>query len=458
MGEFNKIDEYLTSLRILYNGCNDEKKSSIIDCLDRLIEDTYDDRVGLVSLQAKRVDDLTSLPNREALIMDIGSLDSEAMLIILYVNHLNALKELNGYDYVKRVVVDKSKHLKSIVQEGEATLYSLNLQEFAILVSQEKFFEKYFSLLKYSILGNSERDIHKNDDGTSTVLDFTAGIAYSEINLFHRADIVLQEAILTKVKFKIYEENQETQDIQKSTLDRLAIYKEALNQGNIIPYFQPIFDARDESVVKYEALARIQTNEGEVITPYYFLSAAIEDKTFEFFTRQMMQKVFNVYERSNKKISINVSYDNISSPSMVDYIRNRLEKYGGDGITFEILESEEVKEYAILENFVRMIKEYGCKVSIDDFGAGYSNFTHLTKLNIDFIKIDGSLIEQLNSDEKVYMMVKGIIEYAKGTGIYTIAEFVSSKEIAQTVKSLGVDYLQGYYYGEPKGAQEYNLI
>ena len=458
MSELENIDTYLNKVKHLYHNCSEEKRSSIVTCLDRLIEDSNNEKINKVSLQIKCVDEITDLPNRESLIRDLDTLKDEGMLIILHINHLNILKELNGYDYLKGIVKEKTKQLQSVIDKNEASLYSLNLQEFAIFVSDKIFFEKYFSILKYSIIANMEKDIHKNNDGTGTVLDFTAGVAYSNMNLFHKADVVLQEAILSKVSFKIYEDNQESQNIKKSTLDRLAVYKQALYDGNVIPYFQPILDSKNEAVTKYEALARLKTDNGEIITPYYFLSSAIQDKTFEYFTRQMMQKVFNIYAKSNIEISINLSYENISSPSMVDYIRNRLDKYGGNGITFEILESEEVKEYAILENFIIMIKDYGCKVSIDDFGSGYSNFTNVIKLNIDFIKIDGTLVEQLNSDEKVFLMVKGIIEYAKNTGIKTIAEYVSSKEIADTVKSLGVDYLQGYYYGEPKSAKEYNLI
>ena len=302
-----------------------------------------------------------------------------------------------------------------------------------------------------------DKDIFKNADGTSSVLDFTAGISYAKEHLFHQADIVLQEAIITKRSYKVYDNTKSTQDLKQSSLDRLAVYKKALYDGKIIPYFQPIIDAQTEEVMKYEALARLQTEDDEIVTPYYFLNSAIEDKTFEYFTRQMMQKVFNVYAKSNAAISLNVTYENITSKTMLSYIKNRLDKYGGEKITFEIVESEEIKDYKVLSDFIEMVKSYGSKVSIDDFGSGYSNVTNIVLLNIDYIKIDGTLIEKLNSDEKVLIMVQGLIEYAKRTGIKTIAEFVSTKELRDTVKELGVDYIQGYYYGEPQPASVYNL-
>ena len=458
MDELENIDNYIQRIKYLYSSCSDKKKSSIISCLNRLLEDTDNEEIDTVSLQVRCVDDITSLPNRESLTRDINNLEDEGMLIILHINHLNTMKELNGYEYIKNIIKHKSEQLQDVITQGEASLYSLNLQEFAILIKDKKFFEKYFSILKYSIFDNMDKDIYEKADGSSTVLDFTAGIAYSKTHLFHRADVVLQEAILTKRSYKIYENNQESQDVKQSTLDRLTVYKQALYDGNIIPYFQPIIDVIDESVMKYEALARLETEDGEIVTPYYFLNSAIEDKTFEYFTRQMMQKVFNVYEKSDVDISLNVTYENINSPAIIQYIKNRLDKYGGVGITFEIVESEEIKDYMVLEKFIIMVKEYGCKVSIDDFGSGYSNFTNVVQLNVDFIKIDGSIVEKLNSDKKVLLMVQGLLAYAKNTGIKTIAEFVSSKELADTVKELGIDYMQGYYYGEPKSAQAYKLV
>ena len=288
--------------------------------------------------------------------------------------------------------------------------------------------------------------------------DFTAGISYGKEHLHHQSNVALQEAIVSRISSKVYDENPLCMELKRTSLDRLRIYKSALHEGDIIPYFQPIVSAKDGSVFKYEALARLQAPNGEIISPYYFLNSAIEDKTFEFFTRQMMQKVFHVYDKSKAPISINLTYENIVSKSTVEYIKNRLDKYGGDGITFEIVETEEILDYKILEEFILMLKKYNTKVSIDDFGSGYSNFTNIIKLNIDYIKIDGTLTTNLLKDEKVLHMVEGLIKFAKSINVETIAEFVSTKDLSDKVKELGVDYFQGYYYGEPKSAEHYGLV
>ena len=403
----------------------------------------------------KNIDNITKLPNRSALVNDISFLKNESMLIILHINKLNSFKELYGFKFATDILVKKSDELKRVLNENECSLYNLNLQEFAILITDKRMFEKYFLLLKHSILMSDNSDLESFDN--YQLADFSAGISYGVENIFHHADLVLQEAVLSKVSHKIYRINQSAKQHEIDSHNRLKVYKEALHDGRIIPHFQPILDSTTDKVVKYEALARIYTNDGEIISPYYFLDAAREDKTFEFFTRQMLQKVFNIYANNNIEISINLTYENINSDSMVEYIKNRLDKFGGERITFEILESEDILDYSIVENFILKVKEFGCKISIDDFGSGYSNFTNIMKFNIDYIKLDGSLIEKLNVDDNVKHMIKGILLYAKNANIKTIAEYVSTKEISDTVKELGIDFMQGYYYGEPKEPEHYKL-
>lgn len=404
----------------------------------------------------KNIDSITKLPNRATLVHDLSILQEEAMLIILHINQLNILKDLYGFEFASNILITKTTELKEVLDAKETSLYNLNLQEFAILITDKNMFYKYFLLLQHSIL--MTKDTYETAHGDCFIADFSAGVAYGVQNIFNHADVVLQQAIASKSTYKVYTNNQSVKQLQEDNLNRLIIYKNALHTGKIIPYFQPIIDAKNSSIAKYEALARLETDTGEIISPYYFLDAAKEDKTFEYFTRQMMQKVFNIFAQNNIHISINLTCENINSPTMVEYIQNRLEKYGGDGITFEILESEDILDYSKIASFITMVKAYGCEISIDDFGSGYSNFTNILKLNIDYIKLDGSLIEKINTDENIQNMIKGLVLYAKNANIKTIAEFVSSKELADTVKLLGIDYIQGYYYGEPKPPEYYGLL
>jgi len=402
------------------------------------------------------IDSVAKLPNRELFLQDISLLPEKAMLILLHINQIKTLNDLYDSSTIDIIISKKVFQLNSVLSDGEATLYKLNLQEFAILVKKELLFDKYLSLLQYSILLNNE-DVCE-DEHQHVVADFTAGISYGVNNIFHMADLALQGALLENKKYEIYKHTKDTRDLQEATFKKLKTYKDALHDDRIIPYFQPIINTSDNTILKYEALARIITEDGEIISPYYFLQSAKDDKTFEYFTRQMMQKVFNIFAKNEIDISINLTYENIISEDMIKYIINRLTKYGGKGITFEIVESEDIKDYKIIEEFILMVKKYDCEVSIDDFGSGYSNFTNLIKFNIDYIKLDGTLIEKLIDDANVNYMVKSIVSFAKDAKIKTIGEFVSSKELAKIVKDIGIDYSQGYYYAEPKSAKDCGFI
>jgi EAL domain-containing protein (putative c-di-GMP-specific phosphodiesterase class I) len=450
-----KIDNCLGNLKNLYIQSSDCDKNKIIRVLEKISDNVnvIDDLV----LNVESIDAHTKLPNRESLLCDIDSLEGEAMLMFLHNNQIGALKELYGIEVAKKIILDKATKLDKATSGLDATLYSINLQKFAILVKKKSQFDKYLSILQYAILNNIEDDSYKLDDHTTIISDFTVGIAQEKEYLFHRANVALQEARLSKQKYKMFKSDEYSRSLNKTALQRLDVYKNALHSGNIIPYFQPIFNAKDNTVMKYEALARIVADDGEIISPYYFLNSAIEDNTFEFFTRQMLQKVFNIYSKVDAEISFNLTYGNINSSSMLEYIKNRLDKYGGDRITFEIVETEEIQDYAVLEAFIVMVKEYDAKVSIDDFGSGYSNFTNIIRLNIDFIKIDGTLIRELLNDGKAHHMVEALIIYSKNINVKTIAEFVSSKELSDEVKRMGIDYIQGYYHGEPQSAEYYGL-
>ncbi len=450
MVDVQRIEEYSSKLKDLYIEGSEEEKVEMFISLEKLFscENSY----------VKNRDKITKLPNRESLMNDIALVKSDAMLIILHINQISAIKELYGFEIVKKIITNKAKKLKALVRDEKTKVFNINLQKFAILVSDKKLFSKYLSIIKYSVLNNIDFDVYNCDNGESIMSDFTAGISYGTEHLHHRANVALQEAVIAKDTCRVYDENPQSIELKRTTLNRLKIYKCALHDGDIIPYFQPIVDAKTSKLMKYEALARLKTPDGEILSPFHFLNSAIEDKTFEFFTRQMMQKVFHVFESSKMPISLNLTYENIISPTMVEYIKNRLDKYGGDGITFEIVETEEIRNYQILEEFILMVKTYGCKVSIDDFGSGYSNFTNIIKLNIDYIKIDGTLITNILKDEKVFNMVHGLIEFSKSINVKTIAEFVTSKELADLLNELNVDYLQGYYFGEPKSAQSYGLV
>ena len=141
----------------------------------------------------------------------------------------------------------------------------------------------------------------------------------------------------------------------------------------------------------------------------------------------------------------------MNSDSMKELLEYLIVTYNAEGrVTFEILENEGIQDYQVIEEFINYFRKYGVKIAIDDFGSGYSNFKIIMSINPDYIKFDGSLIKNIDTDSYSYLIVKNLVKFAKELNIKTIAEFVHSKEVFDTCNYLGVDYFQGFYISKPK--------
>ena len=120
-----------------------------------------------------------------------------------------------------------------------------------------------------------------------------------------------------------------------------------------------------------------------------------------------------------------------------------------DRVVFEFLESEEIEFNERIFEFTSQVKKMGSQIAIDDFGSGYSNYAYLMKLGVDILKIDASLIKDIDTNENSRLITQSIIDIAHALGMKTVAEHVHTKEVEERIKSMGVDYLQGYYLHKP---------
>ncbi len=172
----------------------------------------------------------------------------------------------------------------------------------------------------------------------------------------------------------------------------------------------------------------------------------------------MLEKSFKLLDKTtNIQVSINLSVDDILNESVYETIMRLLNSYYvRNRVVFEIIESEGIENFEEVKVFIKTVKDMGVKVSIDDFGTGYSNFEYLMKLNVDYIKIDASMIKDIDKNKNSQMVTETIVDFAKKMGIETVAEFIHSQNVYDMVKSMDIDYSQGYFLGEPKRLEEIN--
>jgi len=151
--------------------------------------------------------------------------------------------------------------------------------------------------------------------------------------------------------------------------------------------------------------------------------------------------------------SINISFRDMLNKEIRDLLRSKMEAFRAQNqainLVFEVVESEKTTDLNTVKNFLKYIQYEEAPIAIDDFGTGYSNFSHVMQLNPAYIKIDGSLIKEIDTSEKTRLLVQGIVSFAKALHVKTIAEYVHSQTIFDQLVEMGVDEFQGYYIGEP---------
>ncbi len=388
-------------------------------------------------------DQLTSLPNRQKILLDINEKSPTACVIF----NIDEFKEIN--DFFGTVNGDKIlQEIANWFLNIDFESYRINGDEFAILYYDDISIEDLKSTIE-NLLSLFEKELFHIEDELIHV-QFSVGIAKVKDNLLTKADIAVHSAKENKIRISIYEENANIEQKFKKNIAIAAAIREALFENRIICFYQPIVDLKTNTIAKYETLVRMIDKNNQIIPPLDFLRIAKKTKLYSYITKEVIRQACKTFENRKEYFSINLSIDDIKDASTVQEIINTIIKTKtASRIIFEILESEGIENYDEVVNFITQIKALGAKIAIDDFGTGYSNFEHILKLNVDFIKIDGTLIKNVVHNEKHKIIVETIVDFAKKIKAKTIAEFVSDEAIYLTIKEIGVDFSQGYYTGKP---------
>ena len=406
-------------------------------------------------------DNLTAFPNRAKLIEELqtNNLVLEAVCLL----NINSFKEVNdffGHKVGDAILIDVAKLIQEkIKNEGEhIKLYKFPSDNYCNTNTkdcQESFINLIKNILESVYKKVFVYELYEID------IRITAGISFSnKNNKLITADIALQSAKKDHKDYIVfYDELDKFREYENNMLWTKKL-KSAFINDNIEVYFQPLVNNRTLKVDKYECLVRLIEEDGKVVAPYFFLDISKKSNQYTKLTKIVLEKSFQKFENLPFEFSVNISYEDIENPDFLDFIKELLNKYNvTNRVVFEILEDESIKNYNLLISFVDEVKALGCKVAIDDFGSGYSNFEHLLKMNIDYLKIDASLIKNIATNENSYKITKTIIEFAKNLNLKTIAEFVENEEIFNIVRKLGADYSQGYFFSAPISAPnviEYN--
>lgn len=393
------------------------------------------------------IDADTNLGNSTKYVNDAKELKFNKLCMISIEKGQLLLGHFGEEKFVKilRANIDMIKNYLDAYENLE--FYSNNQHSFFFATGAEYTQEEFLDICKRLYIDCSSIT---SLDSVTIINQFV--VVMEQDSLLAKARLGLETMNRMNSRFYIYEDTKEEEKNIKRTLEMVNIINEAINNDYICPYFQPIHNNKTGEIEKYEALMRISDKNGKLYFPDEFLPVAKEYKLYLALSQKMIGKVFDLFKSRKENISINLSAYDINSENVREFIFEELKNNSrelNERIIFEIVESEDFKEFEILKKFIDKVREFGVKIAVDDYGSGYSNMLELIELRPDFIKIDGEIISDIDKHDIKKMCVNTLVYMSRQMGCELIAERIETKDEQNEMINMSVDFTQGYYFSKP---------
>ncbi len=417
-------------------------------------------------------DVLTRIPNRRVLeeaYMEsfvLVSKNKKGALLLIDVDNFKLINDTFGHSIGDMVLVDLVSILKENLGE-EDLLARLGGDEFCVLLEgvtpdeANEIAEKLRRAIEEAEISLGEYKIP---------LKYTISIGVAPIyngalefrQLISRADYALYQA-KEQGRNRVCSISNEQVDanllIETNNLTHLI--KNALESKGIVLYFQPIMNIASGKIIHYEALMRIVTQTGEIIYPGKVIPIAERFGLMTQIDKRIMELSFEALEKyPDLKLFVNLSGASIGNDELLSYIEENLLTRGVEAsrLGFEITETIAVKDFARADRWIRQLREKGCRFALDDFGIGFSSFSYLQYLSVDYVKIDGSYVHDLDRNYKNRALVQAMNTVARSLGKEVIAEFVENKSILRILEEDQISHAQGYYVGRPAPVPQSSIV
>jgi diguanylate cyclase (GGDEF)-like protein len=407
-------------------------------------------------------DPLTGLPNRNILNkVLIKSINNQNDFLILHLN-LSRLKDVNdtlGHDVGDEVIKELANRLQRLCQESKfKQLVHLGADEFILLTD-------YLDIDEAVVQLQSALELPFDYQGISLQLQVRIGVAsYPEHSedaksLLQMADTALHHTRETGKLVQTYHP-----DLDVNTVERLNLIndlKQAIPAGELELHFQPKLCLKTNIVTHVEALVRWQHPSLGMIPPDSFIHIAEQTGQIKALTRWVFTTAlaqFNTWRTLglDLNIAINIAANNLKEADFHQFICQSLMSANvpSEKVTLEVTESSVVEDPESAIKLLSEFKSHGMKISIDDYGTGYSSLAQLKQLPVHELKIDKSFIQCLEHDEDDQIIVRSTIELAHNMGLHVVAEGIEDEFSLNWLADHGCELAQGYYISKPKPATE----
>lgn len=393
-------------------------------------------------------DKITRLPNQEAYLRDISTMKKPKMAI-LSLRSFRSLNNIYGSDMLNKLLISLVKFIGETVDEEVFKFYRIGSNDWAVLGHDKISQNTFIQVIAKVLFEINDHTFIFEDPHIEIDIEMVGGICFEKESILEKANAAMQDAKEHHTNFVVY-----TTDLLliKNQRENIALTQEikyAVNNEDIVVYYQAIVD-KEQNIIKYESLVRMRLDD-KIMSPSYFLEFSKKTRYYSEITKIVIDKSFANFKNSPHSFSVNLSFEDITNESVVNYIKEKLAVFPKpEHVIFEIVESEAFYNHPMVDQFISDIKELDAKIAIDDFGTGYSNFSHLINLDTDILKIDGSLIKDIDTDENRLKVVKSIINFARSMDVKIVAEYIHNKEVFDICKEIGVDEFQGFYFATPQ--------
>ena len=403
----------------------------------------------------------TGLPNRAAYQEAVSEFE-QPWLFLLNMDNIDSIRKFYGEPRARDMILEYAQYLRHIIAETDSArdgrLFHLSPGVLGVLLDDtDGSLDRENALSLGRGLHAQLRDYEVHKENVQWESDFTVVVSSERSLLLEQAELALSEAMGAR-RNVVYAQDfaEDAYRSIENNLKWLGLIRQALTQDRFVTYYQPIIDINTGEIDKYEALLRMLDDDGKPISPGEFLLVAKNSKYYGEITRRVFDLAVREFMDRPEGVSVNLSVLDIEHSTTRDHILMSLQEHPelARRITLEIVEQEGLQRYEQVKEFVDEAKSLGARIALDDFGSGYSNFVRILDLDVDYVKIDGSIIGRICDQGTMLRLVEGIKSFVSPNNIQLVAEFVENGEILKRLRELGVEYGQGYYFGRPSPRPE----
>ena len=371
------------------------------------------------------------------------------------IDKLAVINETYGFDAADEVIVATGRKLSETLRAGDAIGRTAG-NKFGIVLSECG--EQEMASVAERLRAALRADVIQTGAGKVSATISIGAVWLPAHGCTSQEAMLHAEQALEAAKasgrngFVVYKRSSQKETMRRRLVTIADDVLEALDDHRLVFAYQPIVGARSRLPEHYECLLRLAHKDGSIAAAGEFIPAAETLGLVRLVDRRVLEMaVAQLYANPKVKLSINVSGTTAGDPSwlqsFITYVRENREV--AERMTIELTETAALHAFEENARFVSRLRDMGCRVAIDDFGAGYTSFRNLHNLRVDMVKIDGAYVKELTASPDNQLFVRTLVDLAKNFRLETVAEWVDSENDAQLLNKFGVDYFQGYWFGKP---------